>query len=144
MVNARVKAKELGVEVIETRRKDALNYKSLLSVRVKTNQSDKTAHGTLFEEREPRITRINMLDIDLRPSTYMLYMQYSDVPGMVGKIGTILGEHKVNIARMEVGRVKQGDQAVILLTLDDPASEESLEALTSSIQPTDLRSITIS
>ncbi len=144
VVNARVKAKDLGVEVVETRRKDALNYKSLLSVRVKTDQSDKTAHGTLFEEREPRITRINMLDIDLRPSRNMLYMQYSDVPGMVGKIGTILGEHEVNIARMEVGRVKQGDQAVILLTLDDPASKESLEALKTSIHPTDLRSITIS
>jgi D-3-phosphoglycerate dehydrogenase len=71
-------------------------------------------------------------------------MQYSDVPGMVGKIGTILGEHEVNIARMEVGRIKQGDQAVILLTLDDPASLESLEALKTSIHPTDLRSITIS
>ena len=85
-----------------------------------------------------------MLDIDLKPSRNMLYMQYSDVPGMVGKIGTVLGEHEVNIARMEVGRVKQGDPAVILITLDDPASPEALEALRTSIKPSDLRSVTIS
>ncbi len=143
VVNARIAAKDRGVQVSEQRRKDARNYKSQIAVRVETERGGRIVAGTLFEGREPRITQINTLDLDLRPSRFMLYMQYPDVPGMIGKIGTILGGHSINIARMEVGRTGRGQQAVILLTLDDPATPAALDELRTSVQPLDIRSVTL-
>jgi D-3-phosphoglycerate dehydrogenase len=144
VVNARIAAKERGVKVAEERRKDARNYKSQVIVRVETERGGRLVAGTLFEGKEPRVTQINTLDIDLRPARHMLYLQYPDVPGMVGKIGTILGSHNVNIARMEVGRTGRGQQAVILLTLDEPATAASLDEIRTQVQPLDIRAITLS
>lgn len=144
VVNAKIAAKERGVTVTEERRKDARNYKSQVIVRVETERGGRLVAGTLFEGKEARVTQINTLDIDLRPSKHMLYLQYPDVPGMVGKIGTILGTHSINIARMEVGRSGRGQQAVILLTLDEPISPAALEEIRKQVQPLDLRPITLS
>ncbi len=143
VVNARIAAKERGIKVSEERRKDARNYKSQVAVRVEADRGSRMVAGTLFEGREPRITQINTMDIDLRPSKNMVYMQYPDVPGMVGKVGTILGAHGINIARMEVGRMGRGQQAVILLTLDDPITPAALEELRKTVQPQDIRSVTL-
>ncbi|MBI2900709.1 MAG: phosphoglycerate dehydrogenase [Planctomycetes bacterium] len=144
VVNARLTAKERGVSVAEERRKDARNYKSQMIVRVETDRGGRLVAGTLFEGKEPRITQINTLDIDLRPSKYMLFIQYPDVPGVVGKVGTILGNHGINIARMEVGRTGRGQQAAILLTLDDAATAAALEEIRKSVQPLDIRSVVLS
>jgi D-3-phosphoglycerate dehydrogenase len=142
-VNARVFAKEAGIQVTEEKRKDARNYKSLLSVRVETERGIKTISGVVFEGRDTRIVDIDALDIDLRPSKHMLSLVYLDVPGVVGKVGTILGQNGINIARMEVGRAERGKQAMILLAVDDPVRPEVLEEIRKAINAHDVRAITL-
>jgi D-3-phosphoglycerate dehydrogenase len=142
-VNARFYARDRGINVIENRRKDAKNYKSMMQVRVDTETGSRTMAGTVFEGGQPRIVQVDAFDIDLKPSKHMLTMTYPDVPGMVGKFGTILGSHQINIARMEVGRSGRGEQAMILLSLDDAVPAAVVEEIRASVKVTDIRAITL-
>ena len=141
VINSRFVAKEAGIQVIEEKSKEARNYKSLLSVKVETEKGAKTVSGAVFEGRDSRIVEIDRMDIDLRPSKHMVVLAYLDVPGIVGKVGTILGQNNINIARMEVGRAAKGQQAMILLSVDDPVKAEVLEEIRKAINAHDVRSV---
>jgi D-3-phosphoglycerate dehydrogenase len=143
IINARFFAKEASIQVVEEKQKEARNYKSLLSVKVETEKGTKTVAGAVFEGRDSRIVEIDRLDIDLRPSQYMVSLAYLDVPGVVGKVGTILGQNQINIARMEVGRAERGKQAMILLSVDDPVNSDILEEIRRAINAHDVRAITL-
>lgn len=143
-VNARFTARERGLQIVENRRKDARNYKSLVSVRVETDEGSRVVAGTVFEGPSPRVVQIDAFEIDLRPSKHMLVIAYPDVPGMVGRFGTILGNRQINIARMEVGRSGRGQQAIIMLTVDEPVPAEAIEEIRSKVQVQEIRSITLS
>ncbi len=80
-------------------------------------------------------------DIDIRPSRHMLMMLYPDVPGMVGKFGTVLGGGGVNIARMEVGRDARGRQAIVLVAVDDPVPAKLVEEIRAKIELKDIKAI---
>ncbi len=141
VVNARHAAKGAGIEILEHRRREAGNFKSLVLVKVETDKGHKTAAGTIFEGHNPRIVRIDDMDSDLKPSRHMLCMYYRDVPGVVGKVGSILGNHNINIGRMEVGRTARGQQAMILLTLDDPVPPPVVDEIRGSVPLDDIRPI---
>jgi len=143
VINARYFAKEAGIQVVEEKHKEARNYKSLLAVKVETEQGVKTVAGAVFEGRDSRIVEIDRMDIDLRPSRHMVCLAYVDVPGIVGKVGTILGQNQINIARMEVGRAERGKQAMILLSVDDPVRPEILEEIRRAINAHDVRAVTL-
>jgi D-3-phosphoglycerate dehydrogenase len=143
VINSRFIAKDAGIQVVEEKQKDARNYKSLLSVKVESEKGTRTVSGVVFEGRDARIVEIDRMDIDLRPSKYMVVMTYIDVPGVVGKVGTILGQNHINIARMEVGRAGRGQQAMILLSVDDPVKAEVLEEIRKAINAHDVRSVTL-
>jgi D-3-phosphoglycerate dehydrogenase len=143
VINSRFIAKDAGIQVVEEKQKDARNYKSLLSVKVESEKGTRTVSGVVFEGRDSRIVEIDRMDIDLRPSKYMIVMTYIDVPGVVGKVGTILGTNNINIARMEVGRAGRGQQAMILLSVDDPVKAEVLEEIRKAINAHDVRSVTL-
>lgn len=141
VVNARYVAKESGIEILESKRPDAGDYKSLVSVRVETEKGVRVVSGTILEGRNPRIVRIDDLDIDLKPSRHMLCMHYPDVPGVVGKVGTLLGQNRINIARMEVGRTQRGKQATTIVTLDESAPAVVVEQIRRAIPLDDIRPI---
>lgn len=119
LVNAELTARDCGVRIVESRSRDVRNFTNVLSVAVQTDAGRHLVAGTIFGDQEQRIVKIDTFDVDVRPSPNMLLMYYPDVPGMVGKFGTILGRNHINIARMEVGRTAPGQQAVVVLTLDD-------------------------
>ena len=144
IVNARIYARETGLVVTENRRKDAGNYKSLLTVRVGTDEGNRTTAGTIFEGGQARIVAIDDFDIDIRPSRHMLMMLYPDVPGMVGKFGTVLGAGGINIARMEVGRDARGKQAIVLVAVDDPVPAKLVDEIRAKIELKDIRSLLLS
>jgi len=77
----------------------------------------------------PRILRINNFYLEAIPEGYILFIRNNDVPGVIGRITSKLGEHKINIGRMQVGQEKQKKQNVILLTTDMPVSDDILEDL---------------
>ncbi len=141
VINARFAAKEAGVEILESKRAEAGNYKSLVTVQVETEKGHKAVSGTIFEGRNPRIVQIDDLDIDLKPRRDMLCMHYRDVPGVVGKVGTVLGRNGINIARMEVGRTERGKQAMALLTVDEQVPPSVVDEIRQTIQLDDIRPI---
>ena len=143
VVSARFVAKDAGIQVVEEKKKDARQFKSLITVRVETESGRRDVAGTVFEGGQPRIVRIDNLDIDLKPSRHMLCIQYQDVPGMVGKIGSILGRAAINIARMEVARIERGKQAMIILTVDDPVPDKVVEEIRKTVPIYDIRVVTL-
>ena len=146
LVNAPVIAEARGIELIEHKSEQARNYATLLVVSAETQNTDGTTSeytvaGTCFDGQEGRIVRINDFDIDLKPAPVILLMFYPDRPGMVGKIGTILGEADINIANMAVGRREKRGQAVIALTIDDAAPPEVLQRIREAIHVDELFAI---
>ncbi len=129
-VNAPIFAKERGIAVKESKSAQSHDYVNLISVRGTQEAGSVAVGGTLVGlNNTERFVHVYQYDIDLGPSQYMAFFRYNDVPGMIGKIGTILGAESINIAHMQVGREKLGGEAVMGLNVDQPISEEILEKI---------------
>ena len=88
-----------------------------------------TVEGTVFGEDTLRIVNINGFHLEAVPEGHILMLQNRDVPGVVGRVGTLLGSSNVNIARLELGREHVGGKAVSLFHVDEPVPESVLEKL---------------
>lgn len=130
-VNAPLIAKQREIKVKEVKVKSIENFASLITVKIKTTKSEKTVAGTLFHKNETRIVEIDKFRIDVVPSKYMLVTTYIDKPGVIGRVGTMLGENDINIAGMQVGRQSIGGEAVMVLQVDNPMEDELLKKLES-------------
>lgn len=128
-VNALLRAKERNIRILESKTEETEDFTSLISLRTKHTQGETLVEGTLFGKKEPRIVRINGFRLDALPEGYMLYIFNEDKPGVIGKIGTILGKHNLNISRMHVGQDPMKRRNIILLSLDQPPSQEALKEL---------------
>ncbi|MER3456117.1 MAG: phosphoglycerate dehydrogenase [candidate division GAL15 bacterium] len=131
VVNARLVAAERGIRVVESRQETTEDFASLMRVTAHTSTGKFQLAGTLFGRSQPRIVCIGQYRIDLDPAPYMLFAWNTDRPGMIGRVGTILGRHGVNIAGMHLGRESPGGVAVMVLTLDDPVPPEAVEEIRS-------------
>jgi len=129
-VNAELVAEELGVSTLETREPAVPDFPRLITVAVAGTDGRMSVSGTsLGSQHKQRLVRVFGEDVDIEPAPHMAFLRYVDVPGIGGKVGTLLGEWRVNIGHMSVGRGKLGDEAVMALTLDDaltPAQTEQL------------------
>ena len=83
-------------------------------------------------KHRPRLVKVYRQDVDIEPAPHMAFLRYADVPGMIGKIGTKVGEFGINIGQMGVGREVKDQKAVMGLTLDEPISQEQLNELVAS------------
>jgi D-3-phosphoglycerate dehydrogenase len=118
LVNAHLVARDRGVDVKVTHDKDAAGYSSLLAVSIRSDRGRKVIAGTVFDGH-PRIVQLRDVHVDFAPEGYILVLAYEDRPGMVGRIGTLLGRHNVNIASMHVGRRTKHGRAIVVLILDE-------------------------
>ncbi|MFH0887195.1 MAG: phosphoglycerate dehydrogenase, partial [bacterium] len=118
-VNAPVIAKERGIKVTESKSEESTDFANLITVKIKGPKQSRTVSGTLFGSFGPRITAIDDFKTDVVPEGYILVCSHKDKPGIVGKIGTYLGNKGINIAGMDVGRSEIGGRAVMLLNVDD-------------------------
>lgn len=142
-VNAESIAEERGIKVTESRRRQAQDFTNLITVVSEDRRGPLTVGGTTIgPKHRPRFVQIYRHDIDIEPAQYMAFFRYDDVPGMIGKVGTLLGSNHINIANMNVGRVKRGGKAVMSVTLDKPIPEEVLEEIRSQPEFDDVTSIT--
>lgn len=105
-----------------------------LTIKALTPAGERVIAGSL-DRGQLRVQRYDDYPIDLPISGHLLIMEYPDRPGMVGKYGTILGEHRINIARMEVSRIDGRGDALVILTLDDPVPAEVLDRIVAAIRP---------
>ncbi|OKH31883.1 phosphoglycerate dehydrogenase [[Phormidium ambiguum] IAM M-71] len=122
-VNAGIEAKERGIRVVETRDNSVRDYTGSLHLQAKGSLGEHSVTGALLGDGEIHITDINEFPINVPPTHHMLFTLHRDMPGIIGKIGSLLGSFNVNIASMQVGRkIVRGD-AVMVLSLDDPLPE---------------------
>lgn len=128
-VNAPSIAQERGIEVGESKNRDAGDYISLITMKVQTSTGLNTAKGALFSRKDPRIIELNGYPLEVVPEGYMLVLSNTDKPGVVGNIGTLLGQHNINIARMQFGRDVPGGKVVSVISIDSPASPELLDKI---------------
>jgi D-3-phosphoglycerate dehydrogenase len=133
LVNARLVAKERGLEIVVAREEDTGGYKSLLTLCTRTSEGRKVIAGTVFDG-QPRVVRMRDLDMEFSPEGYILVLSYEDRPGVVGKIGSLLGRHNVNIAAMQVGRRAKRGRAIVVLSLDEDLTPAQIEELQTTVE----------
>ncbi len=134
-VNAPIIARERGIAIKEMRSPVSSDYVNLIGVRGRTETGEVSVAGTLHGKRNAhRIMQVNDYDIEMEPAEYMLFFTYEDRPGVIGKVGTILGNAGVNIATMDVGRPERGGAALMGLTLDNPVPPDVIWEIAQTIE----------
>jgi hypothetical protein len=125
LVNAGEVARQRGLRVVERREPDPPDpYVGLLTVRAITDGDGVEVAGALFGQ-EPQVVQIDGYTVDIRPNGgYWIIGRHTDRPGMIGRIGTLLGQADVNISFMQVGRRVARGEALLVLAVDEPISEE--------------------
>jgi D-3-phosphoglycerate dehydrogenase len=130
-VNAPAFAESLGLKVTETRLSAVGDYTDLLELSATADGKNVSVAGAFFGAT-PRIVSVNSRPVEARPHGVVLVLENTDRPGMVGRIGTLLGEHGVNIATMSLSRNQEGGTALTVLNLDTLPDEKVLTAIRAS------------
>ena len=120
-VNAAVLARERGLSVSERKSSASREYVNLVTVRAETEGGQVAVSGTVVGKRDgERLVQVWGFDLDMAPARHMVFFLYEDRPGVIGKVGSLLGSAGINIASMEVGRKEAGGTALMGLTVDSP------------------------
>jgi len=127
-VNAPSRAENLGLKVIESRHSDSGEFTEWIEVCAEGEEGNSSVRGTFFGCK-PRIVMVNDRFVEASPVGALLMLENTDTPGIVGHIGTLLGQKKVNIASMSLSRNEAGGSALVLLNVDSAPSAEVLEIL---------------
>ena len=128
-VNAPAIARERGIKVVEAKTTQVKGFSNLMTVHVTTEQGTSVVAGAIFGQKTVRLVRINKFFLDADPEGYILMLHNKDVPGVVGSVGLALGEAKINIARLELGREDVGGMAISLFHVDEPIPDAVMECL---------------
>jgi D-3-phosphoglycerate dehydrogenase len=130
-VNAPAFAKSLGLKITETRLSAAGDYTDLVELSADAEGKTVSVGGAFFGAT-PRIVSVNSRPVEARPHGVILVLENTDRPGMVGRIGSLLGEHNVNIATMSLSRNQAGGTALTILNLDNAPDEQLLQEIRAS------------
>jgi D-3-phosphoglycerate dehydrogenase / 2-oxoglutarate reductase len=129
-VNAPLVAQERGIEVREERRQTSPDFTSLVAVTAVAGGEEHAVAGTTIgRDYEPRLVRALGYEVEIGLEPLMLFVVNDDRPGMIGRLGTLLGEAEINIANMAVSRNRPQARALMVLTVDSPIPDELLERL---------------
>ena len=127
IVSAPARAKERGINISEILKEDAGDFQTLISIEVTTEKNTHKASGSLFAGKSPRIVSINDVPLEAKLAKYMLFIRNLDKPGLIGALGTILGNANVNVASFRLGRIPNNDkQAIALIEIDEAISSKLL------------------
>ncbi|HXW83572.1 MAG TPA: phosphoglycerate dehydrogenase, partial [Candidatus Binataceae bacterium] len=128
-VNAPYIARERGIRVTETRSREVTDYINTLTLTVETASGQHEVSGAVLGGRVLRLTRLDGYRVEAVPEGYVLMLRNRDIPGVVGAVGTMLGEAGVNIAGLELGRDRIGGTALSLFQVDSAVPQATLEKL---------------
>lgn len=129
MVNAPFIAKERGIEVQEMTSNEITDYTSTIQIQVTTKQGSRDITGSIFGKGDPRIVKFDEYYFEAVISKHMLILSNKDVPGVIGKLGNVLGANDINIAGFHLGRLDTNGNAVAVINIDSPPTPESLNEL---------------
>lgn len=141
MVNAMSIAESRGITFSETQSGSSKDWRSVIIVNVVTEERSRSVSGTLFTGKEPRIVDIEGVRIEAGLSNNMLFIRNEDKPGLIGHVGTILGEAKQNIANFHLGRTPQGDSAICLVSLDGDLPDDVMKKISDIPQVTQAKKL---
>lgn len=130
-VNAPILAGERGITVKESKSRQSRDFVNLILATASDDEKKVSAGATIVGKSQDMFVNVLDYDIEISPCKYMAFITYEDRPGMIGKVGTVLGQHKINIASLQVGRRKVGEAAGMGLCLDTPLPQQILSELTS-------------
>jgi D-3-phosphoglycerate dehydrogenase len=128
MVNAPVVAKDRNIDVSEVRHERTAHYKTLIKITVVFDGGNFSISGTLFGDK-PRIVALNNVMLEASLGNKMLFVANEDKPGLIGGVGQLLGEGKINIANFHLGRNKEATHAIALIEVDDVIDGKLLEKI---------------
>ncbi len=128
-VNALYLADRKGITIHESRTSTAKGFTNLLTVEMKTKSSVRSVAGTLLNGLGPRIVRVDQYSVDVMPEGHLLVIHHQDLPGVIGKMGSLLAQYQINIATMQVDRSDVGGKAIMILTVDKFLDKEELSGL---------------
>ncbi|MCC7553569.1 MAG: phosphoglycerate dehydrogenase [Methanobacteriaceae archaeon] len=126
-INAPIVAKQRGMTITEGIRNDGKGYDSIIKVTAVSGNERFSVEGTNLHG--PRILKVNSYWVDVKPEGHMFIAKYEDIPGSIGKIGTLLGEDNINVGIMQVGRELDSGKAIMILTLDEEVPNELIDKL---------------
>ncbi len=130
MVSASSIAKERGIAVEELLCDVGGIYESYIKLTVKTAEYNRSIAGTVFSEDRLRIIQVRDIDMDFELTPHMMFIRNSDKPGFIGSFGQLLGDHGVNIATFNLGREMPGGDAITVVALDEPITDDVLAEVT--------------
>ncbi|MFQ5668927.1 MAG: phosphoglycerate dehydrogenase [Acidobacteriota bacterium] len=142
-VNALSLARERGITVEEGRSNEATPYAGLLRLILTTDSEHSEVAGTLFTSKHPRLVEVNHVEVECNPRGNMLFFRNRDVPGVVGRIGSILGKAGVNIGGIRLGRAAPDGMAVSIVNVDTAVPEAALRRIQALPEITLARSVKV-
>ncbi len=129
MVSAPVIAKERGIKVSTTKQDQSGAFEGYVKVTVVTDTRERSVAGTVFSDGKPRFIQIKGINVDAEVGENMLYTTNEDRPGIIGALGTILGQNDVNIANFTLGRAEANGEAIALLYIDEAVPGSAIKGL---------------
>jgi len=124
LINAKSTAEKFGIKVNEIKSSDEKDYKNCINVKLITSKGDLDVLGTIFGKNNPRIVNFKGYEIDFVPNGFMLICGNIDRPGLIGNIGTVLGEKGINIGHMTWARLSAHSDAIVVLNTDEKVDNE--------------------
>jgi D-3-phosphoglycerate dehydrogenase len=129
LVNAPLIAQQRGLKLEWSHRAESELYPDTITTIATSAQGEQRLTGTVFGHHDLRITHLDDLFVDIKPEGILLVTEHQDRPGIIGRVGTLLGSHQINIAGMHVGRERVGGRAVMMLQVDDPIPPDVLNQI---------------
>ena len=124
MVSAGANARERCMQIEEVTRGQQGALESYIRLTVRTPEYDRSVAGTVFSDGRPRIIQVRDIDMEFEIAPRMLFIRNQDKPGFIGKFGMLMGEAGLNIATLNLGRDKPGGEAICIVAVDEPVSDE--------------------
>jgi D-3-phosphoglycerate dehydrogenase / 2-oxoglutarate reductase len=140
-VNAESIAENRGIAISSTTHPVPHDYTNLITFRAGAGNQEVCVSGTLFSEKNQRIVSVNNFRVEFKPEGNLIYIINKDVPGVVGKVGTLLGDREINIAEYNLARTASGGKAMAIITVDTPLDADTLKFLQSYREMEEVRQI---
>ncbi len=128
-VNSPLLAKERGIKVVESKVSESENFTSLVKVTIETEKGNCCIAGTIFGTHNPRIVRVNDFFLEFVPQGHTLLISNIDKPGVIGSIGNLLGENKINISRMQLGLSQSSSEALSFYNVDSAIGDDVMKKI---------------
>ena len=129
MVSAPQVAKERGINVEIVTREQQGAYENYIRLTVLTERQERSVAGTIFSNGKPRVIQVKGINMEAELTPNMIYITNEDKPGFIGRLGTLLGRLKINIANFNLGRLDMGSDAIALVSVDSVMSEDQLHEI---------------